>query len=524
MTRTILARHALLPAALALLVICAWPTAAPASPAWLVLSRPWTGTGVNSISAFAPAGLVAAGPGGRVSLSLNGGATWLARGPNHQGSTANLLAVDFRDARHGVVAGEGGTLLVTDDGGQSWRSPSFSGPPPSVRLADVEVTAPAGYAVGASGRVLVTADGGESWTTLPAFTNADLVEVASAPDGTALIVAADGALYAGAGLLWDQVDLAGATALAVTTATAPVAQDGVPDFFASLGSTLVSSDDAAAFTTLAGAPDLARTPWSHVAWLGLPGRALLVAGPSGAADVYRSATGVWTLSATGVGVAVAAAAPGSQSVAYVLDQAGVPARTLSAGQTPATTTLSSSRVLAGGSVRFSATVRIAAPGDLLLQQRVSGGSWTTKRSVAWSAGKWGSSLGFDLSPRFTSSYRLAFAYGAAATQIASTVKVYVRPKLTPDKLRITLSRGTVYRFAGSIRPIVPGETVGLYTDRGGSWHKLTLGGSVKVSSSGRWESRLFGTPSVETYHLKAHVAASWRHEAAWSPVVTVTIR
>ena len=65
----------------------------------------------------------------------------------------------------------------------------------------------------------------------------------------------------------------------------------------------------------------------------------------------------------------------------------------------------------------------------------------------------------------------------------------------------------------------------LYTDRGGKWHEIRIGGVVKLRDGTRWTSRLFGTPKRETYHLRARDRlATVRHGSSWSPIVTVVVR
>ena len=38
------------------------------------------------------------------------------------GTPATLLGVDFVDAERGWAVGDGGTILVTNDGGRSWTA------------------------------------------------------------------------------------------------------------------------------------------------------------------------------------------------------------------------------------------------------------------------------------------------------------------------------------------------------------------------------------------------------------------
>lgn len=79
-----------------------------------------------------------------------------------------------------VAVGERGVVVLSDDGGRTWRQAAV---PTSVTLTRVKfATSQSGWAVGHSGVVLHTADGGESWTRqLDGRTAAKLaVEVAQA--------------------------------------------------------------------------------------------------------------------------------------------------------------------------------------------------------------------------------------------------------------------------------------------------------------------------------------------------------
>jgi len=57
-------------------------------------------------------------PGSRIFHSPDGGRSWIV---SETGSAVPLRAVAFTDDRHGWAAGELGTILATDDGGQSWH-------------------------------------------------------------------------------------------------------------------------------------------------------------------------------------------------------------------------------------------------------------------------------------------------------------------------------------------------------------------------------------------------------------------
>lgn len=73
-----------------------------------------------------------------------------------------LLAVARADRRL-VAVGERGVVLLSDDGGKSWRQ--AAGVPVAVTLTAVQfISAKEGWAVGHSGVVLHTVDAGETWT------------------------------------------------------------------------------------------------------------------------------------------------------------------------------------------------------------------------------------------------------------------------------------------------------------------------------------------------------------------------
>jgi hypothetical protein len=104
------------------------------------------------------------------------------------------------------------------------------------------------------------------------------------------------------------------------------------------------------------------------------------------------------------------------------------------------------------------------------------------------------------------------------------LQVTAVPRLTPARKRYDLRVGGVFRFSGSVSPQLKGERVELLTDRGGGWRPVSLQPSVALRDGRTWQSRQFGTPIAETYHLRAHLARTARHAEAWSAIVTVSIR
>ena len=104
--------------------------------------------------------LVVVGERGRVLVSADGGESWkLARTPTR----ALLTAVHLHDERSGWAVGHDAVILRTRDGGESWqlvhRAPEEERPLLDVWFRDEH----RGFAVGAYGYFLATEDGGDTW-------------------------------------------------------------------------------------------------------------------------------------------------------------------------------------------------------------------------------------------------------------------------------------------------------------------------------------------------------------------------
>lgn len=114
-----------------------------------------------------------AGQAGQIAHSPDGGITWIKQ---ESGTTRNLLDVEFADANRGIAIGDFGTLLRTEDGGNSWTRiplPENIELPPDI----AEVVQPgdvilysASFAspdqvwlAGEFGVILHSADGGLTW-------------------------------------------------------------------------------------------------------------------------------------------------------------------------------------------------------------------------------------------------------------------------------------------------------------------------------------------------------------------------
>ena len=489
---------------------------------WSPVAPPWGASwAINDVNAFGATSLAAAGDGGHIGVTRDGGRSWSVIVPRGLGATA-FTAIAVAPSGRGVVA-SGGLLLVTGDGGSTWRAPYYVGPGPRAAINDVALRGSVAVAVGDNGMIMSSDDAGATWRRLASPTLSAITSVAIAGDGTAVAGSAAGEI------LVDDTDewvVAGAVAGVVTSVAAssdPVWGDGRPDLFAATGSDVLGSDDATTFASLPDLPDLSSRPWPYLAWAGVPERSLLIAGAE-IAGFFEPLSTLWLPGLTGLRSTTRAAAPGGQSVAYLLDTDGRLVRTMSAGRSPASVEVSPGRILVGESTRLTATVRVGAPGVVVLRQRVPGRPWETVRTVPWTSGDWNRELSLLFKPSLTHKYRLEFEYGEATVDLSPAAQVVVTPKIGTTRSRLELHRGTPYRISGSVTPSLPGEAVGLFTDRGGSWRPVSMQGAVKLRKGRTWTSRLFGTPKAETYRLRAHLARTSAHAEAWSPAVTVTIR
>ena len=103
--------------------------------------------------------------------------------------TPPLLDVWFRDALHGYVVGAFGTLLMTDDGGVSWRHAGDQlDNPQQMHLNGVVGDGQGGVWIAAeTGLLFRSRDGGASWMSLDSPYQGTFFGIARAPDSGRLI-------------------------------------------------------------------------------------------------------------------------------------------------------------------------------------------------------------------------------------------------------------------------------------------------------------------------------------------------
>jgi photosystem II stability/assembly factor-like uncharacterized protein len=127
---------------------------------WSQQPSPTTGA-LLSIAAVSDQAAVAVGANGAL-IRTTDGARWAAVPVDEPGE---LTSVWFVDEKHGWVAGNGGVILFSEDGGASWKRQNRSS---AVQLRSVFMRdAKHGWAVGSRGTVLYTEDGA-NWASIGA--------------------------------------------------------------------------------------------------------------------------------------------------------------------------------------------------------------------------------------------------------------------------------------------------------------------------------------------------------------------
>ncbi len=144
--------------------------------------------------------IVAVGQGGTTVVSGDGGATFTPAGSDIGGSYLRL-----RTGPGGILIAPGadGNMAISTDAGLAWRVVSTQ---TSATLVDVAFGTPAlGYAVDAKGGLQRSANGGASWQTLSSGTTAPIFAVAALGSKTALLLTGGGVYRAVSGGAFEPV-------------------------------------------------------------------------------------------------------------------------------------------------------------------------------------------------------------------------------------------------------------------------------------------------------------------------------
>ncbi len=137
--------------------------------------------------------IVAVGERGHILISSDGGSSWRhARVPTR----TMLTAVTFTDETTGFAVGHDSVILRTTDAGETWErvhwAPEDEAPLFDVWFADAST----GVAIGAYGSHFITDDGGATWVFEPlGDTDWHLHQIARADDGRLYIAAEAGNIY-----------------------------------------------------------------------------------------------------------------------------------------------------------------------------------------------------------------------------------------------------------------------------------------------------------------------------------------
>lgn len=154
--------------------------------------------------------MVVVGEWGHVLLSDDGGSSW--RQARSVPTRVTLTEVCFVDERLGWAVGHDATVIHTRDGGETWhlqfRAPSEEVPLLTVWFANARY----GLAAGGFGLLLETRDGGESWERRVLHGPVEdphLSHLFSGPDSVLLLAAEAGAVYRSEdeGAHWQRLDL-----------------------------------------------------------------------------------------------------------------------------------------------------------------------------------------------------------------------------------------------------------------------------------------------------------------------------
>jgi len=191
----------------------------------------------------------AVGQWGTILVTLDGGETWRIQ---RQETSADrpLFGVHFFDATHGVAVGLWSLILSTTDGGSTW-SPQSIAPMPGAQKADLNLLSlfpgqnETIYATAEKGQLLVSHDRGQVWAYINTGYKGSLWCGAQLPDGTVLVGGQRGTLLKQqpGQVAWQRIEVAG------TGSLTSVALSGQKVLVVGLDGTIIASEDGALHTT-----------------------------------------------------------------------------------------------------------------------------------------------------------------------------------------------------------------------------------------------------------------------------------
>ena len=127
---------------------------------------------------------------GTIMRSTDGGYNW-----QHLDLEGDFYhSIDFVDDRHGIIVGQAGSILLTDDGGENWntiKKPSSLSSNRAQFLSAKYINSTTIYIVGDEGLLWRSSDSGQSWESFKVNTDHNLNDIAEL-DGKLYIVGDDG--------------------------------------------------------------------------------------------------------------------------------------------------------------------------------------------------------------------------------------------------------------------------------------------------------------------------------------------
>ena len=163
-------------------------------------------------------------------------------------------------------------------------------------------------------------------------------------------------------------------------------------------------------------------------------------GAGGTALATADGGTTWGPDATAPTGNVVSLADGPGRIAYALTAGGHVERTLSNGAAPLSLSASTAALKAGRDVHLTVSSPIRAPGSLVLEGQLAGGSWQ-KLAPAW---PWSTSPGtpggVSDEPLTTTSYRLRFVFAGHTAATSATVTVGVQPQIALTRTSFSLRK------------------------------------------------------------------------------------
>jgi len=129
-----------------------------AQSGWFALNS-GTGNNLHGVDFMTTDYVIAVGDGGTILLTTDGGSTWDVI---PSGTTQNLISISIINNSTAVIAGEGGLLLRTTSGGNSWETVNSN---VTDNLLSVSFNGANGIAGGTSQTIIYSTDAGQTWLT-----------------------------------------------------------------------------------------------------------------------------------------------------------------------------------------------------------------------------------------------------------------------------------------------------------------------------------------------------------------------